>query len=172
MEVGTALTEIRDGKLYEDKYDDFEEYCRDRWGYGRTHAYRLMDAAGVIKDLSPIGDNLPRPANEAQVRELVQVPTEKRLEAWKKTVEVAGQNPITARVVRAVTAEFKPRQAGKAAKVVKKPKTATASLQPAFTLIEEIEKLARADKKEALLDKVAELQQYLKSLAAKLPPVD
>jgi hypothetical protein len=103
---------------------------------------------------------------------LVQVPTAKRVEAWKKTVEVAGQNPITARGVRAAAAEFKPGQAGKAAKAVKKPKTTGASLQPAFTLIEEIEKLARAGNNQELLAKVADLQQYLKSLAGKLPPVD
>ena len=145
VEVGAALTEIRDGELYRAKYKDFEEYCRDRWGYGRTHAYRLMDAAGVIRDLSPIGDRVPGPANEAQVRELVQVPAEKRVEAWKKSVAAAGENPVTAKVVRAAAAEFKPAsKSAKAKKPVERPGVSQAILKPALRLIDAAELAAKA----------------------------
>jgi len=144
VEVGAALTEIRDCGLYKAKYKDFEEYCRDRWGYGRTHAYRLIDAAGVISDLSPIGDEVPRPANEAQVRELVQVPPKKRAEAWKKSVAAAGEYPVTAKVVRAAAAEFKPApKSAKAKKPVERPGVSQTILKRALRLIDEAEQAAK-----------------------------
>jgi len=43
LEVGRALLEIRnyrDEILYRDKYGTFEQYCRERWEFGRTYAYR------------------------------------------------------------------------------------------------------------------------------------
>jgi hypothetical protein len=34
----------------------FEEYCDERWHFGKAYAYRLFQAAEVIENLSPIGD--------------------------------------------------------------------------------------------------------------------
>lgn len=34
LEVGAALREIRDSRLYKKNYSSFEEYCRTRWGWG------------------------------------------------------------------------------------------------------------------------------------------
>lgn len=48
-------------------YQRFEDYCRERWGWKRAHAYRLMDSAQVAGVLSPMGDT---PTNERQAREL------------------------------------------------------------------------------------------------------
>ena len=42
---GLLLREIRDDKLYKKKYGTFEEYADQRWGWKRTHAYRMIDAA-------------------------------------------------------------------------------------------------------------------------------
>ena len=64
VEVGEALMEIRDGRLYKQDYGTFEAYCKERWGFSRGHGYRLIAAA----ELSPVGD-IP-PANERQAREL------------------------------------------------------------------------------------------------------
>ena len=73
VDVGTALLEIRDGKLYRKDFDTFENYCRGRWkGMPRQQAYRLMDAAEVIKNLSPMGD-MPLPVNERQARPLARL---------------------------------------------------------------------------------------------------
>ena len=63
VEVGAALTEIRDARLYRATHTSFDDYCRERWQFGRSHAYRLIDSAAVVANLSPIGDALP--ANEA-----------------------------------------------------------------------------------------------------------
>ena len=49
MEVGLALAEIRDLRLYRREYSGFEEYCRKKWGWSKQHAYRLIEAAPVAK---------------------------------------------------------------------------------------------------------------------------
>jgi hypothetical protein len=49
VELGLALGEIRDLRLYRREYGTFEEYCRAKWGCGRQQAYRLIKAAAVGK---------------------------------------------------------------------------------------------------------------------------
>jgi N6-adenosine-specific RNA methylase IME4 len=68
LAVGQALLDIRTARLYRVAgYGDFDTYCRQRWGWDRTYAHRLQQAAQVAA-LLPIGNT---PANEAQARELV-----------------------------------------------------------------------------------------------------
>ena len=58
-EIGQALKEIRDSRLYKQiLFATFEAYARDRWDIGRSQAYRLINAYRVISNLSPIGDRL------------------------------------------------------------------------------------------------------------------
>jgi hypothetical protein len=65
------ITAIRDRRLYRRDFATFDDYCRERWGMKRAHAYRLIDAAGVAFSMSPIGDiENALPANEGQAREL------------------------------------------------------------------------------------------------------
>jgi hypothetical protein len=64
-EVGRALMEIRESRLYRATHGSFQDYCRDRWGLSRPEAYRAIDSARVVEVLSPIGD---APANEGQAR--------------------------------------------------------------------------------------------------------
>jgi hypothetical protein len=49
IEVGKALAEIRDRRLYRQTHGTFEEYCHDKWLLSRTRAYRLIDAAAVAE---------------------------------------------------------------------------------------------------------------------------
>ena len=58
IKVGNALLEIRDGWLYRATHATFEEYCIERWGFKKSQAYRLIDAAEVVRHLSPIGDSI------------------------------------------------------------------------------------------------------------------
>jgi phage N-6-adenine-methyltransferase len=67
VEVGLALTEIRDGRLYRATHGTFEGYLDERWGFSRSYGYRLIDGARVAELVSPMGD-IP---NERQARELV-----------------------------------------------------------------------------------------------------
>jgi hypothetical protein len=66
-EVGTALLEIRDGRLYRATHGTCEEYCRERWSMNRRYANRLIEASRFIEQLGPIG---PKPTSESQVRPL------------------------------------------------------------------------------------------------------
>jgi hypothetical protein len=69
VEVGAALLEIRDRRLYQKQgFDTFENYCRERWGWGRNYVNKQIAAAGVVQAL---GTNVPTPKTEAQARELV-----------------------------------------------------------------------------------------------------
>jgi hypothetical protein len=44
--MGRALKAIRDQRLYREAgYPSFDAYCRERWGFGRTHATSLIRAA-------------------------------------------------------------------------------------------------------------------------------
>jgi hypothetical protein len=56
-EVGMALLQIRDSKLYKlAGYTQFEAYCQEKWGMKRAHAYRVIDSAKCVNNLmSPIG---------------------------------------------------------------------------------------------------------------------
>jgi hypothetical protein len=114
-EVGNALAEIRDSRLYREQFDTFEAYCRDRWGMERAHAYRLVDAAKVVNLLSPIGDNKEHFENvathkiamgmsESQARELA--PLKDQPETLRSVVMEAAETarqmnkPITANILR------------------------------------------------------------------------
>ncbi|HXH35235.1 MAG TPA: DNA N-6-adenine-methyltransferase [Plantibacter sp.] len=87
VEVGNALMQIRDGRLYRQTHDTFEDYCRERWSFERAHAYRLIESAQVDAALSPFGD---KPRNEAQARELAPLldQPERLRETWAEVVDL------------------------------------------------------------------------------------
>jgi len=102
-EVGFALEEIREKKLYRETKKTFEAYCRDKWGIARQTAYRFISAAQVMEILSPIGDILPRKEN--QVRPLTLLPPELQLEIWQQAVELAPNGIPTAAAVQRLVDE-------------------------------------------------------------------
>lgn len=81
-EVGKALEEIREQKLYRETHKTFEAYCRDRWGIARQRAYQFIDAALVMENLSTMVDKIP--TKERQVRPLTQLPPALQLEIWQQ----------------------------------------------------------------------------------------
>jgi len=69
IEVGNALVQIRDEKLYEQSgYETFTEYLEQRWQLTRRHAYHLIDAAGIAEDVNR-GSQIQLP-NERTARAL------------------------------------------------------------------------------------------------------
>jgi len=48
LEVGHALAEIRSSQLYPERYDSFDAYCAERWGFTRQRATQLTEAAEVV----------------------------------------------------------------------------------------------------------------------------
>jgi len=98
IEVGTALAEIRDSRLYKADFSTFDDYCIHKWGFKRAHAHRLIKAASVAIELSPVGD-VP---SERAARELVKVPKEKRETVIKAVITTAksADRPITAKDIQ------------------------------------------------------------------------
>lgn len=104
IEVGVALVEIRESRLYRGQYESFDDYCRERWGMSKTHANRLIASASTVNAL---GDVEVLPANEAQVRPLTLLPPDRQKEAWEKAVQtVGGVGKITAAVVQQVVEDM------------------------------------------------------------------
>lgn len=102
VEVGEALAEIRDQRLYRDTHGTFEDYCRERWSMDRVNAHRHIEAAQVVGMLST--DN--RPSTVRQTRELARA--EDPAATWQRVTEEHGPQP-PARVIReAVQAERAP----------------------------------------------------------------
>lgn len=59
IDVGEALTTIRDKRLYKQTHTAFGDYLQDRWHMSRTSGYRLIDAAlvaGVVTESVPTWD--------------------------------------------------------------------------------------------------------------------
>lgn len=109
VEVGEALLYIRDNALYQTAagFKTFELYCKDRWQMNRNHAYRMMDAAKAVSNLSPIGDI---PKTESQARPLTKLETpEQQQEAWQVAVEASNGKP-TAKHVEAAVEQIQERQ--------------------------------------------------------------
>jgi hypothetical protein len=102
IEVGNALIEVRDARLYRAENATFEEWCQAQFGIGRAQAYRLIDASAIAGVLSPNGDI---PANEAQIRELAPLADNPELlrQTWEKIQ--AGGEPVTAKVIKAAVSE-------------------------------------------------------------------
>jgi hypothetical protein len=73
LEVGWALVEIHDRRLYREQYKTWDAYCRGRWGFGRDYGYKLMSAARVVLSDPDVYHGIQ---NERQARALMQPPDE------------------------------------------------------------------------------------------------
>ena len=98
VDVGNALLEIRDKRLYRQEYSTFEEYFQTVWGMSKMHAYRLMDSAGVIDNLKS-NQLVTFPTNESQARPLASLEPEEQVEAWKRVITSTPEGKITAAIV-------------------------------------------------------------------------
>lgn len=106
FEVGKALIEIRNRKLYRVDYRTFEQYCRERWNISRAHAYRMIDAAEVVDNLSPNRGQI-LPANELQARALKAAPPEQRQEIWQKAIDASnGSQPTAKQITHVIQTEL------------------------------------------------------------------
>ena len=96
VEVGLALAEIRDLRLYKREYGGFEEYCREKWGWEKAYANHVIRAADVVKSLP---DNLATiVATETQARELAKIPAEHRAGVVQAVLDEG--KPVTAAEIK------------------------------------------------------------------------
>lgn len=103
IEVGNALAEIRDSRLYRADFKTFDAYCHGKWGWTRMRAHQIIEAAGVANSLPENVNNCLQ--NEGQARELSKVEPPQRAEVLSKAVESAKaeDKPLTARHIKAAT---------------------------------------------------------------------
>ena len=102
IEVGSALQDIRDERLYRDTHDTFEAYLANRWPeIGKRRIHQLMDAAQVAANVNP--GSLAPITNERQARPLVGLEPDQAREAWEAATEAHGATPTGEQVQRIVT---------------------------------------------------------------------
>jgi hypothetical protein len=99
VEVGKALAEIQDNKLYLEKYTTFEAYSEARFGLKRATAYQYIAAAAVAENVAEVSEQKP---TISQTRPLVGLEPEEQKKVWKSVVEEssATDKPITERQVK------------------------------------------------------------------------
>jgi hypothetical protein len=101
LQVGRALLEIHDGRLYAAEHRTFEEYCSKRWKLSVQRGYQLIDAAKVIDSFSTTVEIEP-PQSERAARELAETlrheGPEAAAEAWQHAVEQHGSQPTAEQV--------------------------------------------------------------------------
>lgn len=100
VDVGQALLEVRDGRLYRAGHGTFEDYCRERWGMVASRARQLIAAAETAATVTDVTPDLPTPRNEAVARELAPLRSDppRLREAWQQAVEEHGPEPTAAQV--------------------------------------------------------------------------
>jgi len=100
VEVGLALREIRDTRLYRITHNAFDDYFKDRWGMHVRRAYQLIDAAIVVENVNNCTEIEWIPQNEAQARPLVGLEPAEQARLWQKAIETAPDGKITAAHVK------------------------------------------------------------------------
>lgn len=94
FEVGNALAEIMEEQLYKQRgFGSFAEYCEVKWGFKKSYAYQLVNAAALSKESPELSTIVENPA---QAREIAKVAPEERAAVMAK----AGKSP-TAKAIRA-----------------------------------------------------------------------
>ena len=96
VEVGLALAEIRDLRLYKREYGGFEEYCREKWGWEKRYTQYVIAGAEAVKSL-PEGTRTIVHL-ESQARELAKIPAEHRAGVVQAIVDEG--KPVTAAAIK------------------------------------------------------------------------
>jgi hypothetical protein len=122
IEVGNALIEIRDAKMYGSEYVTFEAYCNERFGISNSRAYQLIEATKTVAVLSTIVEADSLPVTESHVRALQNATSNPKEQAklLKKAAKLAakdknGKPKITAAAIKKAAAVSDPEADRKAA---------------------------------------------------------
>lgn len=103
VEVGIALAEIRESRLYRLTHGTFEEYCGERWGFTSIRAKQLMESAVVAKNIETVVSN---GVTESHLRPLKNLQPEQQREVYQRSVETAPNGKVTAAHVEATVKTF------------------------------------------------------------------
>ena len=108
-DVGSALSEICESRLYRVNHATFEDYCQQRWGMSKRRGYELIAAAAVVDNVRNSAQTIP--ANEAQANELAGLEPEAQTEVWQRAVKTAEKTVddkpvVTAAHVKSLVREY------------------------------------------------------------------
>lgn len=104
VDVGNALAEINDNRLYRGTHKTFGKYCQDKFGFQRAHAYRIIKAKHKIDELYPEGDK-PESLKETHLRLLNDLSREEALQCIAEAQKNGKEEVITlANIQKAVNA--------------------------------------------------------------------
>jgi len=104
-EVGQALADIREDRLYRRSYRTFEQYCQERWGFGRGRASEFIGAARVVENVRDLDHFAPR--NMEQTTPLLGLSPEDQRSAWQRAVDTAPNGKVTGAYVAQVAREYR-----------------------------------------------------------------
>lgn len=87
-------------------YINFVQYAQTEFDYSKSHAYRLIDAATVERNLrfSPIGENRQIP--ESHLRALSSAPAENQPAAYQRSKDTAPNGKVTASHIAGIAQEY------------------------------------------------------------------
>jgi hypothetical protein len=132
IEVGQALAAINKARLYRAEYTSFEEYCREKWNFGRKRGYELMRAGEMAQELSASGLHLES-TTERHLRAVAKLKnTKQRVEAFNRARELAGKKKVTSRNIEEAVNEILgiPKPVVVDVEVVNEPPPAQTSFTP------------------------------------------
>ena len=111
-QVGQALVEIQESKLYRQDFNTFDEYLQGRWNFGLRHGQRFIQSFEVINNIRPIGRI---PENLEQTKYLAQLDSDLQGYVWGNIINAF--ETITGKIVEQEVKKHK--QLNEAVKEVK-----------------------------------------------------
>jgi hypothetical protein len=107
LAVGKALMEVRNSRLYRDRYPTFEAYCRERFALARSTADQIVRSASTAQLLIDNGVELPANTSEAVVRPVSALRSPELQTATWKLIEAASPQcgptqPISSKIARVI----------------------------------------------------------------------
>jgi hypothetical protein len=156
FEVGGALLTIRDNHLYRVTHRTFENYCRERWGIGRSYASRVIGAAERVS-LLPADGPVPRPSNEFQIRPFLKLQPRDFPKAWSESISRARGGKVTPQVAASVIGELCPSKKRRESRAKGRLKGADAKL-PLGKLLAVLQRAKRHIEKTELTEAAAALE--------------
>jgi hypothetical protein len=105
--MGQALLAIRTERLYAGEFSTFADYCDARWDISEAYANRVINAALVAIEATPIGVEIN---SEAVARELVGLTNEPDMlrQVWDEATRRAAGGRVTAALVKEVRKSLEP----------------------------------------------------------------
>jgi hypothetical protein len=150
LEVGEALAEIRDNRLYKETHKAFRKYCKDVWDLGKSTAqqkingYKVVqlmkekvDAIASISEIDlPENHDIVLQLNEAQARQIAKLKNpDDQVKALGLVLKKINQDPkpkLTAALINKVVKEIKGGVVKRKIKTTKKKVDATSLLSKQF----------------------------------------